>query len=133
MNPYQITLIQNSFTLVLPIADEAAALFYGRLFELDPSLRPLFTTDMNQQGRKLMSTLAVVVADLEKPEALVGAVRRLGRRHAGMVWNYIIMTRWAQLFCGRSLRGWGMNLRLKWKRHGQPHIASCQSRCKMRP
>ena len=51
MNKNQIALVQTSFAQVLPIADDAAALFYTRLFELDPSLRPMFRGDMKEQGR----------------------------------------------------------------------------------
>ena len=61
MTPEQIVLTQTSFAQVLPIADAAASLFYNRLFELDPSLRPMFKTDMAEQGRKLMTMLNVVV------------------------------------------------------------------------
>ena len=83
MTPKQIILIQTSFEQVLPIADTAAELFYGRLFELDPSLRPLFRGNMAEQGRKLMTTLKVVVNGLQRLEALVPAVQTLGQRHAG--------------------------------------------------
>jgi nitric oxide dioxygenase len=82
MTPDQIKLIQSSFGAVLPIADEAATLFYDRLFALDPSLRPLFRGDMREQGRKLMATLRVVVEGLERLDQLVPAVRALGQRHA---------------------------------------------------
>jgi hemoglobin-like flavoprotein len=85
MTPEQIALVQASFAQVLPIADTAAALFYGRLFELDPSLRPMFTGDIQEQGRKLMTTLKVVVNGLTRLEQLVPAVQSLGRRHAGYV------------------------------------------------
>jgi nitric oxide dioxygenase len=83
MNPEQITLIQTSFAQVLPIADTAAALFYGRLFELDPSLKPLFKGDMHEQGRKLMTMIRVVVNGLSRLDQLVPAIQELGRRHAG--------------------------------------------------
>ncbi len=83
MTPKQIILIQTSFEQVLPIAETAAELFYSRLFELDPALRPLFRGDMAEQGRKLMTTLKVVVNGLTRLEALVPAVQALGRRHAG--------------------------------------------------
>jgi nitric oxide dioxygenase len=83
MTPKQIILVQTSFEQVLPIAEQAAVLFYGRLFEIDPSLRPLFRGDMAEQGRKLMTTLKVVVNGLTRLEALVPAVEALGRRHAG--------------------------------------------------
>jgi hemoglobin-like flavoprotein len=82
MNPDQIALVQSSFAHVVPISDTAATLFYTRLFELDPSLRPLFHTDMPTQGRKLMDMLRVVVNGLNRLEALVPAVQALGRRHA---------------------------------------------------
>lgn len=83
MHPIQIELVQSSFARVEPIADTAASLFYARLFELDPSLRPMFKGDIAEQGKKLMTTLKVVVNGLTRLEALVPAVQALGRRHAG--------------------------------------------------
>jgi hemoglobin-like flavoprotein len=83
MTPEQIRLIQESFKKVQPIADQAAALFYDRLFTIDPSLRPLFKGDMKEQGRKLMTTLGLVVAGLERLDKLVPVVRELGQRHEG--------------------------------------------------
>ena len=82
MTPEQILLIQASFAEVLPIADTAAALFYGRLFDLDPSLRPMFKGDMREQGRKLMTMLRVVVNGLHRLDQLVASIQELGRRHA---------------------------------------------------
>src|SRR6476619_5073624 len=75
-------LVQQSFAQVAPIADVAAELFYGRLFELDPSLKPMFRSDMKDQGRKLMQMLAVVVKGLDRLEEILPAVHQLGRRHA---------------------------------------------------
>src|SRR5262249_34138505 len=83
MHPTQIELVQSSFARVEPIAETAASLFYARLFELDPNLRLMFTGDMAQQGKKLMTTLKVVVNGLTRLETLVPAVQALGRRHAG--------------------------------------------------
>jgi hemoglobin-like flavoprotein len=82
MTPEQIALVRASFARVLPIADAAAALFYGRLFALDPSLRPLFRGDLAAQGRALMGTLRVAVHGLDRLDQLVPAVQTLGRRHA---------------------------------------------------
>ena len=42
MTPDQIDLVQSSFAKVVPIADAAAELFYGRLFEIAPEVKPLF-------------------------------------------------------------------------------------------
>jgi len=83
MNPEQIMLVQASVEVVLPTADTAAALFYRNLFELDPSLRPLFRSDMQEQGRKLMTMLRFVVKGLNRLDTLVPQVQALGRRHAG--------------------------------------------------
>ena len=82
MEASQVELVQSSFDQVLPIADTAAALFYKRLFELDPSLRRLFHGDIRQQGRKLMDTLRLVVSNLGHLDRIVPGVRALGERHA---------------------------------------------------
>ncbi|HUC65854.1 MAG TPA: globin family protein [Stellaceae bacterium] len=83
MTPEQKQLVRDSFAKLVPIADDAAALFYQRLFTLDPKLRALFTHDMKEQGRKLMSMIATAVAQLDKVEALVPVLRELGKRHVG--------------------------------------------------
>jgi hemoglobin-like flavoprotein len=82
MTPHQIALIQNSFAKVAPIADRSAGLFYGRLFEIAPELRPLFKGDISAQGRKFMATLTVAVTSLENFEALKPGLRALARQHA---------------------------------------------------
>ena len=82
MNSHEIALVKTSFQKVAPISDQAAALFYARLFELDPSLRELFHGDMGAQGRKLMQMLALAVNGLDRLETLAPAVRSLGMRHA---------------------------------------------------
>ena len=83
MHPVQIELVQSSFARIEPIADTAAALFYTRLFELDPSLRPMFKGNLVEQGEKLMTTLRLVVRSLTRLDALIPGVQALGRRHAG--------------------------------------------------
>ncbi len=77
----QKQLVRESFALVEPIAEAAAAMFYDRLFELDPNLRPLFKGDMAEQGRKLMTMIKVAVGGLDRLDKLVPAVEELGRRH----------------------------------------------------
>lgn len=82
MTPEQKRILRETWALVTPIADTAARLFYDRLFEIDPSTRPLFQdTDMAAQREKLMATLAGVVDNLDDLEALVPAIEDLGRRH----------------------------------------------------
>ena len=79
----QIHDVKRTWAVVETIADEAASLFYGRLFELDPALKPLFRGDMAAQGKKLMQTIGVAVASLDKLGEVVPAVQALGRRHVG--------------------------------------------------
>jgi hemoglobin-like flavoprotein len=67
----------------MPIADDAAALFYRRLFELDPSLQRMFKGDMTEQRRKLMQMLTAAVKGLDRLDQLVPVVEELGRRHVG--------------------------------------------------
>ena len=81
MNAQQITLVQQSFAQVIPIAETAATLFYDRLFILDPSVKALFKGDMKQQGHKLMSALGFVVKGLQQLETILPTVQALGKRH----------------------------------------------------
>jgi len=81
MTPEQKNMVQDSFAKIAPIADQAAALFYGRLFELDPTLKAMFRNDMTEQGQKLMATLGVAVASLDNLEALIPVLQNLGRGH----------------------------------------------------
>jgi len=83
MTPKQIEIVQASFDKVAPIAEAAAGLFYARLFELDPQLKPLFKGDMKRQGMMLMSMIATAVRGLSNTEALIPMVKNLGRRHVG--------------------------------------------------
>lgn len=83
MTPKQIALVQATWRQVHPVAGRTAEFFYGRLFALDPSLRPMFRADLREQGRKLMATIAVAVDSLAQLEDLASDVRALGRRHAG--------------------------------------------------
>lgn len=77
----QITLVQESWEKVVPIADKAAELFYGRLFEIAPEVKQLFKSDMTEQGRKLMAMLNTAVNSLNDLEAIVPAVQESGRKH----------------------------------------------------
>ena len=78
----QKALVQESFAMIAPIADDAAGLFYRRLFEIEPSLRQMFRADMAEQRKKLMQMLTAAVKGLDRPDQLIPVVRDLGRRHA---------------------------------------------------
>ena len=83
MTPRQIAFVQGSWKDVLAVSETAAQLFYLRLFEVDPSLRPMFRGELREQGRKLIAMMSVAVNGLARLETLLPVIEALGRRHAG--------------------------------------------------
>ena len=83
MEQATIDAVQGTFAKVEPIAPQAAELFYGRLFELDPSLKPMFKGSMEEQGAKLMRMIGIAVRGLNDLGSIVPAVQNLGVRHIG--------------------------------------------------
>jgi len=81
MTPEQIAIVQSNFSAVEPIADKAAELFYGKLFEIAPQVKPMFKGDMTAQGKKLMIMIGVAVRGLNNLDSIVPAVRNLGKTH----------------------------------------------------
>ncbi|WP_270731846.1 globin family protein [Shimia sp. Alg240-R146] len=83
MNDTQITLVQQSFEKVAPIAPQAAEIFYARLFEIAPEVTPLFQSDIAEQGAKLMATLGAVVKGLRDLDRIVPVAQNLAVAHLG--------------------------------------------------
>ena len=81
MKTAQIDLVQASFKRVVPIADQAAEIFYARLFEIVPEVKPFFKGDMKAQGQKLMTMLGVVVNGLRNLDSILPAARNLAIGH----------------------------------------------------
>lgn len=81
MTPEQVRLVQDSFSKVAPIADQAAAIFYDRLFEVAPAVKAMFPADMTEQRKKLMATLAAVVNGLSNLESILPTASALAVRH----------------------------------------------------
>lgn len=82
MTARQKRLVRQSYAAIAEEADAIGLLFYGRLFELDPSLRSLFQNDIQVQTRKLMDTLSALLESLDNLDALKPALHALGQRHA---------------------------------------------------
>jgi nitric oxide dioxygenase len=81
MTPEQAALVQQSFAKVASISDQAATMFYERLFQIAPQVRSMFPTDLTEQRKKLMATLAVVVNGLTNLESVLPAASALAKRH----------------------------------------------------
>jgi hemoglobin-like flavoprotein len=125
MTPEQVRLVQQSFAQVVPIADKAAEIFYSRLFELAPAVKPLFRGDMVEQRRKLVAALAVVVGGLSDLPRVLPAAGALAKRHVGYgaqpehyLWS-------ARRCCGHWRAGPGRGLRPMSRRHGPRPMRPC--------
>lgn len=81
MTPHDIELVRNSFTKLIPNADDIGLAFYANLFTANPELRPLFPEQLVEQSRKLMLMLASLVSVLDQPGRLETLTRSLGARH----------------------------------------------------
>jgi len=81
MTTEQIALVKSTWEMVVPISDKAAELFYGKLFELNPDLKSMFSGDMGEQGKKLMRMIGTAVNGLDRLDEIVPAVQQLGVRH----------------------------------------------------
>ena len=58
-------------------------MFYLHLFELDPTTKNMFKSNMKEQGEQLMAMIATAVTGLDDLDTLVPAVQALGVRHVG--------------------------------------------------
>lgn len=81
MTEHEKELVKSSFAKIVPIAEPAADLFYSRLFEIAPYVRPLFNGDMKDQGKKLIATLNIAVNSLDRFETIIPALKKMGRDH----------------------------------------------------
>lgn len=79
--PHQIALVQGSFEKVVPVGERVALLFYSRLFEIAPDVQPLFKNDMQAQGRKLMTTLALIAGALRNLDTVLPAIKLMAVNH----------------------------------------------------
>jgi hemoglobin-like flavoprotein len=83
VNAAQQELVRTTFASLAVMPEVAGALFYERLFAVNPSFRKLFNNDMRIQGVKLMTMLSMVVYNLHEPGQLLPAIRDLSVRHIG--------------------------------------------------
>ena len=127
--PKQKKPIQGTWAQVVPIADQAAAIFYQRLFEIDPSTRPLFrSTDMAQQRKKLLQVLGWRCRR-STISARSKTVEDLGRRHAGYGVKDAITIRSVSRCSGRLEQGLGNAWTPKPRRLGRKFTGFCPASC----
>lgn len=74
--------LEESFDLVAPQGDELMRKFYDRLFEVAPSVQPLFAdVDMDRQRQALLNMLVVLRESLRDLDDIVPDLEDLGARH----------------------------------------------------
>lgn len=83
MTPEQAKLIKLSFAPIIGRKHEAGKIFYQRLFETAPDVKPMFKADMNAQAEKLMSTFGAIVGCMQDRPTLNAMLENLGRKHVG--------------------------------------------------
>ena len=81
MTPEQVKLVQDTFSKVAPVSEQAAVMFYDRLFEVAPAVKAMFPSDMSEQRKKLIATLAFVVHGLTDLPSILPAASALAKRH----------------------------------------------------
>ncbi len=82
MTLHQNELVLKSFTKICPITEETGEIFFSRLFEIAPYIRPLFKMDLKVMETKFMQFLAVIVHSLDQIEAVTPVLQKLGREHS---------------------------------------------------
>jgi hemoglobin-like flavoprotein len=83
VNAHQRDLVKTTFEALRPIPRRAGLSFYGRLFELDPGLRPLFGASLENQAAMFVTALNLAVLGLVEQGFIPPSLRELGARHEG--------------------------------------------------
>jgi len=81
MTKEDITQVQESWHSVAPVKRVAAELFYVKLFELDPTMKLLFSDDLQLRERRFLQLMDATINGLERADVLKPAIRELGFRH----------------------------------------------------
>jgi hemoglobin-like flavoprotein len=85
MTTKNIELVKNSWALVAAMDMETVGgLFYNRLFDIAPDVKPMFSkSTIGEQSKKLLTMLSYVIAKLDKLEDIIDEVAKLAQRHQG--------------------------------------------------
>jgi hemoglobin-like flavoprotein len=118
MTPEQIELVESSIAALGGRLDETATVFYQRLFELDPSLRDMFSHDLAAQQRRFGVELAFIASSIREHDRFVHAAGELGARHVGygVRASHVRTAREALLDALRTIfgNGWSASLEQAW-------------------
>jgi hemoglobin-like flavoprotein len=79
-----VSLLEDTFSALAPKGEQIVQRFYQELFKRYPDVKPMFANvSLEDQQRKLLSALKLVINNLRNPDALENALEELGKRHKG--------------------------------------------------
>ena len=73
--------LQESFRPLLHSQPSLGERFYAKLFAAHPQLRSMFPRDMENQKRKLLDMLNLIVENLHTPQTVRATLKKLGASH----------------------------------------------------
>lgn len=77
----EIELLRDSLVYLQEHKQLATSVFYENLFEIDPSLRPMFDEDLVEQSNKALFAFGAVVAQIHDLDVCREMTRGLAARH----------------------------------------------------
>ncbi len=77
----EIDLLRDSLVYLQERKQLATSVFYENLFEIDPSLRPMFDDDLAEQSNKALFAFGAVVAQIHNIDTCREMTRGLAARH----------------------------------------------------
>ena len=84
MTQKQTELVKSTWSMVAAMDHVAVGqLFYNRLFEIAPQVKPMFRNPIDEQSKKLFAMISYVIAKLDKLDTILAEVAKLAQRHAG--------------------------------------------------
>ena len=81
MTEKQKSLIRETFPAIREVSGPLVQLFYGRLFQIAPAVRPMFRNDIGIQARKFSEMLETLVEGLDDFDQQLPLLRAMGLRH----------------------------------------------------
>ena len=81
MSAEHIRCVRETYLAVEPASDLVATLFFRRLDEIAPEVRPFLGADMVEQRKQLLISLGLAVAALDRFDDIVPALKLLGAKY----------------------------------------------------
>jgi hemoglobin-like flavoprotein len=82
MTQNQIVLVKSTWSQVAAMDPVVVGeIFYNRLFEIAPHVKPMFRNPMPEQSKKLIAMINYVISKLNNLDDIINEVAKLAQRH----------------------------------------------------